>query len=146
MATPTLVTINGALHPQLDATRVEFWIPTPVRLGTGPDVVLPGLGPATNVANDGTFTLQVYGTNDPDWNPANWTYRVKILGTNLHQEFDAQVPYDAGTLDFGQLLPAQSASLGTLYAGYNHGHHYLALHVGDSIPPDTAPNTLIVRY
>jgi hypothetical protein len=145
MATPTLVTVTGTLHPQLNASRVEFWIPTLVRFGTGPDVVLPGLGPNTSVASDGTFTLPVYGTNDPNWNPTNWNYKVKVLGANLHQEFYTQVPYDAGSLDFAALLPAQSASLGTLYAAFNHGSHVKVLPVGVDVPVDTPPNTLIVR-
>lgn len=145
MATPTLVTIVGDLNPALAASRVEFWIPTIVRSATGPDVILPGLAHQAVPAVDGTFSLQVYGTNDPDWNPANWTYKVKIVGDNVQQEFNVQVPYNVGTINFAALLPMLSASLGTLYAAYSHGHHFLVLNTGDPIPPDTPPNTVIVR-
>lgn len=145
MATPTLVTVTGDLAPNLGASQVVFHIPTLVRYASGPDVILPGNQLTTNVANDGTFTLQVYGTNDPNWSPTNWTYEVRILGDDLHETFDAQVPYDAVAMNFSALLPAQSASLGTLYAGVNHGSHVLVLATGAPVPPGTPQNTLIVR-
>ena len=146
MATPTLVTVEGSLNPVLGAEKITFRIPTLLRYSAGPDVILPGDQLTTAVAANGTFTLPVYGTNDPAWSPSNWNYTVLIEGDNLHIEYNAQVPYNVGTIDFSTILPAQSASLGTLYAAYSHGHHVLVLHVGDPIPPDTAPNTLIVRY
>src|SRR5690348_4799731 len=146
MATPTLVTVNGTLNPQLEAEKVTFRIPTVIRYAQGPDLILPGDQLSFDVPSNGNVSFQVYGTNDPDWSPANWNYTVIIDGRNLHVEYQAQVPYDAGTIDFPAILPSQAASLGTLYAAYNHGHHTLALPVGAPIPSDTPPNTLIVRY
>lgn len=146
MATPTLVTVEGSLSPLLGVEKVTFRIPTLLRYALGPDVILPGDQLAVAVPSNGGITLPIYGTNDPDWSPTNWNYTVILDGDNLHIEYPAQVPYDAGTIDFPAILPAQSASLGTLYAAYNHGHHVLVLAVGAPIPSDTPPNTLIVRY
>jgi len=146
MATPTLVTVAGSLNPLLKAEKVIFRIPTILRYSQGPDLILPGDQLSTTVPSNGQISLPVYGTNDPDWSPANWNYRVIIEGANLHIEYQAQVPYDAGTIDFPAILPSQSASLGTLYASFNHGHHVLVLAVGAPVPSDTPPNTLIVRY
>src|SRR6185369_8143338 len=112
MATPTLVTVNGALNPLLKAEKVIFRIPTTLRYTLGPDVILPGDQLSTAVPSNGVFTLPVYGTNDPNWSPANWTYTVVIEGDDVRVEYSAQVPYNAGTINFSAILPAQSASLG----------------------------------
>jgi len=122
MAAPATVTVTGDFNPELKVREVQFFIPTLIRHNAGPSIV-PRMTIVAEVSEvDGTFTVPLYGTNDPDWSPANWNYRVRILGDNITEEFFAQVPYDAGTLNFSALLPAQSASLGTLYAAFNHTH------------------------
>jgi hypothetical protein len=148
MPTPTLITISGDLAPELGAGTVTFRVPKDVapRYSAGPDVILPLTEYTDAVAADGTFTIEVPASNDPDWSPANWTYEVIVVGDNMRWEFDAQVPFDAtDPLYFSTILPAQSASLGTLYAAYSHGNHVLVLNTGDPVPPGTPVNTVIVR-
>jgi hypothetical protein len=145
MTTPTLVTVNGAVNPLLEATNVTFRIPTMLRYSNGPSVILPGDQLTVPVPSNGVFTLPIYGTNDPLWSPVNWTYKVLITGDNLHLEYLASVPYDAGTIDFSDILPAQASSNGTLYAAYSHGNHVLVLAVGAPVPVGTPNDTLIVR-
>jgi hypothetical protein len=145
MTTPTLVTVSGVVAPTLKASTITFRIPTVLRYANGPDVILPGDQLTIAVPANGIFSLQVYGTNDPNWNPLSWTYKVLITGDNLYLEYSASVPYDAGTIDFSDILPAQASSDGVLYAAYNHGPHPLILNVGDPVPPGTPDNTLIVR-
>jgi hypothetical protein len=144
MATPTLITVTGDLAPSLQAVKVKFKIPTLLRYTTGPDVILPSTIEAV-VAADGTFTVQLYATNDPNWSPANWTYNVEIVGDNNFQTFAISVPYDGGSKTFGQLLPALPSSNGTLYAPFSHGSHVLVLATGAPIPNGTPANTVIVR-
>jgi hypothetical protein len=124
MASPTLITINGDINPALEATEVIFRIPKGVapRHNSGPDVIVPLTEYRTLVNLDGTFTIEVPASNDPNWSPTNWTYEVQVIGDNLNWTFDAQVPVDVTPLNFSTLLPAQSASLGTLYAAVNHTH------------------------
>jgi len=121
MATPTLVTVNGDLSPVLLAKQITFKIPSRLHRTGSPDVILPSTIEA-EVAPDGTFTVQLYGTNDPAWNPSNWTYQVTIIGDDLKDQFYISVPYNAGSIDFGDLLPAVPASEGSLYAAYHHTH------------------------
>jgi len=122
MATPTMITINGDLNPAFGATQVAFRVPTPIRYNAGPDVLLPQTVLANVSQVDGTFTIDVPASNDPSWSPANWTYEITIVGPNLNYSFVAQIPVDVSPLNFSSILPAQSASLGTLYAAFNHTH------------------------
>lgn len=121
MATPTPVTINASFSPLLAAERVTFRITHPIMHASGPSVVLPGDQLQVDVPANGIWSLPVYGTNDPDWNPSNWTYQVTIEGANLYKQYSVSVPYNAGSMDFSDLLPVV-ASPGNLYAGYNHTH------------------------
>jgi hypothetical protein len=146
MTTPTMVTINGLLVPVGEATEVYFRVPVPVRYNADPSVFVPYQYKAT-AAVDGSFTLQVPGTDDPAWSPTNWTYKVTVVGPNLNFSFNAQVPYNAGSLNFSSILPSLPASEGTLYAAYNHTHLGLCLVLGptDPVPPGTLAGTPIIR-
>src|SRR3954469_13998649 len=119
MATPALVTINGALSPLLGAKVVKFHISMPLRHSLGPSVVLPSTLEAV-VAPDGTFTKPVYSCYDPDWNPTGWTYKVTIEGDNLKEEFLTSVPYGPTSMNFSELLPSLTFIEGALYAAYAH--------------------------
>src|SRR3954469_4349513 len=124
MVTPTMVTINGDLAPDMVATAITFRIPAAVapRYNSGPDVILPGTEYSAVVAADGTFSLQVPGSNDPQWTPANWTYEVYVRGPNLNWRQNVQTPYDQGSLNFSSILPALTPSEGEAYAPLNHSH------------------------
>src|SRR5690349_9730233 len=144
MTTPTLITVTGTTNPLLGATEVWFRVPSILRHSSTDSVYLPVTLKAA-VALDGTFSIVVPATNDPAWSPSNWTYKVTIIGPNLVEQYDAQVPYNQTPLDFSDILPSLSPSLGTLYAAYSHGSHVLVLNSGDPVPPGTPSNTVIFR-
>jgi hypothetical protein len=121
MATPTMVTVNGTLNPVLEATKVYFEVLEPVRYGAGPDVLLPVTYEA-DVAADGTFSIPLPGTNDPQWSPIGWSYKVTVRGPNVFFEFYSELPYDAGTFRFSNMLPLVAPTEGALYAAIGHVH------------------------
>lgn len=131
MATPTLVTITGQLrenptNPDASAT-VTFRCNQFLRHADG-TVIEPFKITATSDAA-GAITLQVPATDDPDWSPTGWTYRVVIdpLDGTPVAPFDAIVSLaDAGAgLTLGELLPVGSPSAGVIYAPVNHTHDYV---------------------
>jgi len=135
----------GDFNPSLRITKVTFRVPTFIRSELTTSIIVPGDDLVTNVGDDGTFTLPVYGTNDPNWSPDSWDYKVIVDGDDLHEEFYTQVPYNAGTIRFPSLIPSLTSSLGSLYALYNHGNHVLVLGPSDPVPPGTPAGTIIYR-
>jgi hypothetical protein len=141
-----MITVIGDLIPDERATQVTFYVPQIIRYSHGPETIIPSELIALPLP-DGTFTLPVYSTNDPDWSPNNWNYLVSIDGPDVHREYYVQVPYDVvgAEINFSAILPVQPASKGTLYAPFAHGAHVLVLATGADVPEGTPPNTLIAR-
>jgi hypothetical protein len=144
VATPTLVTVNCDIAPDLRVKEVIFDIPVIVRYNAGPDVIVRH-STTVEVPTNGVFTTQLYGTNDPNWSPANWNYKVTFVGDNYLDSFYIQVPYDQSPVNLSALLPALTPSQGQAYAPIAHGNHVLVLSSGDPVPPETPPNTVILR-
>jgi hypothetical protein len=149
---PTMITISGILEtspgtPDSSAS-VTFKRRGFARHLDG-TVIEPG-SDVVAVAADGSFELSVMATDDPDWVPVGWTYRVSVNTGETVWGFEAAVPYDASdlTLTFGELLPAEGIEEGYLYAGLNHTHPgamVLVLDVSDDVPEGTPEGTVIVR-
>lgn len=114
MAFPTLITVVGKLL-KADETpavgRVYFYSNVKSLSSEDETVMIPSYLKAT-LDVDGAFSLEVPATDDPDWNPENWTYRVVINTTDFRDDFHVSVPYDApgGTVDFPDLIPATASS------------------------------------
>ena len=125
MAFPTMITVNGTLK-KVDGTpekgHIVFQSPTNVLSSTDATVVVPSYMIATLDAN-GSFSVSLPASNDPSWNPSNWTYRVIEQLTAGKREYRTIVPYDAvgGQFDYPDLVPAIDVDA-QLYALYNHTH------------------------
>lgn len=70
--------------------------------------------PATIVATlgvDGTFSVQLPATNDPDLDPVGWTYKVSEDVSGNKRTYNVSLPYDApgSTLDLADLVPVAAS-------------------------------------
>jgi hypothetical protein len=122
MTTPTQIQLAGNVTPLGDVTKLTFRISRFLYHSTGPEVISPSVQEVVPDAS-GNFTVTLYGTNDPDWNPSNWTYVFRAEGPDVTVEYNISVPFDLPSpSNFGLVLPALPASDGTLYAAFNHTH------------------------
>lgn len=122
-ASLTVVTLTGTF---LDgeglprAGRIIFRSPIHTMRGADDTFVVPRILAETLDAT-GSFSLAVPATDDPDWTPVGWTYKVSVdFGDDGYQRLgDILVPYDLGsTLSLASLAPVPAAN-GQLYALYN---------------------------
>jgi hypothetical protein len=140
MAVPTVITVNGTLT-KADNTpetgHVYFYSDVNV-LSSGDDTVMVPSYLSDDLDEDGHFTLDVPASNDPDWTPEGWTYKVVVHTPNFKHEFLSVIPFDApgGEIDFSQLVPALDGG-SELYAAYNHTHEG----IGDSAVTSVAGRT-----
>jgi len=125
VAQPATVTIVGtALRPggSPESGIVKFEQPVDLRSGTDGMIIAQGERAAT-IADDGTFSLTVYRTDDPGWSPQGWTYRVTIGLSSSTSTYDVQVPGSLGSsVKLADLLPALGPSDGAQYAPIGHTH------------------------
>lgn len=125
MSFPITITVNGTLS-KIDGTPekgyIVFQAPINVLSGADDSVVVPSYKVAT-LGTDGSFSLALPASNDPNWNPNNWVYRVTEHLSSGKKEFTTIVPYDAagGVYDYSRLVPAIDVDA-QLYAPYNHTH------------------------
>lgn len=125
MAFPTMITVNGTLK-KVDGTpekgHIVFQAPTNVLSSTDATVIVPSYKVVTLDAS-GAFSVSLPASNDPSWNPNNWTYRVSEQLTSGKRDYRTIVPYDAvgGQFDYPDLVPAIDVDA-QLYALYNHVH------------------------
>lgn len=125
MAFPTMITINGTLK-KIDGTaekgHIVFQAPVNVLSSTDATVVVPSYKVVT-LDENGAFSVSLPASNDPSWNPNNWTYRVSEQLSARTREYRTIVPYDAvgGQFDYPDLVPAIDVDA-QLYALYNHTH------------------------
>lgn len=124
MAFPTLITVVGKLL-KADETpavgRVYFYSDVKSLSSEDETVMIPSYLKAT-LDVDGAFTLEVPATNDPDWNPENWTYRVVVNTTDFKDDFYVTVPYDAegGQVDFPDIIrPSASSGVADVVVSVN---------------------------
>jgi hypothetical protein len=125
MARPKLITVHG-IYYRIDGTpetgTVEFRSDVQVLSSDDDSIVVPSYKTATLV--NGAFSVQLPATNDPDWNPSGWTYEVVLRFTDTFKVFRIALPHDApgSSIEMSKLLPAQSPTLGSLYAPFSHNH------------------------
>jgi len=149
MPTPTLVTVTGNFDPDASVSVLRFKIPVTLRYQLGVDMITPSTIQA-NIQPDGSFSVQVYATNDPNWAPVDWAYDIVLLGQDLRQYYQVQVDYHTTNVAFSSLLPLAAASDQRLYAAVGHTHPstsapVLVLATGAPVPGGTAAGTVIVR-
>lgn len=107
-ASVTTISVHGrVLTPAGNAATgaIYFKIPQALRDTTGNVVVGPSDISATLDAS-GDFTVSLVATDDPDITPQGWAYIVRADFDVWRQTFEIQVPYNGGSLEFADILPA----------------------------------------
>jgi hypothetical protein len=122
---PTLITIEGpmtALSGEPERGSVAFVLRETVYESAGEGMMAPGVIRGTFDA-DGELSVQVPASNDPDWTPVGWKYRMDLRLSGGLTTYEVVIPYDApgGVLKLRDLLPAAEGGQ-TLYAAYSHTH------------------------
>ena len=125
MALPTLITVVGTL-PAIDGTpargHVAFYSSVPVLSSEDETVVIPSYKLAV-LDETGAFEVAIPASDDPDWTPVGWTYKVVVNYNGNKYTFDTVIPYDAvdGEIRFSDLVPALDGG-SELYAAFSHTH------------------------
>ncbi len=127
MAEPQLVIITGKFTRQDETPEsgtVEFQVPGLLRSQLYGESKTPGRFFTRSLDADGSFSMPVWATDDPNWTPVNWEYRVTINLSSYRSVFNASVPVLSinGVLDMADILPALSPSDGQAYAPISHTH------------------------
>lgn len=100
MSTPTLVTVTG--HIEGAHGSVVFTRHRPLISAADDTIIPPGHDVEVLDAN-GDFAIQLYATNDPDWQPTDWAYSVRVnAGGGLRGSM--QLDYQAASVDFDDVL------------------------------------------
>lgn len=123
-ASLSVITVHGTFLDGAGAPRtgrIIFRTAGYIMSGLDDTFVVPRIL-AQTLDSSGHFSIAIAATNDPDWTPTGWTYRVSLdfgddgwLGP-----WDIVVPYDSsgGAVSLAALAPVP-ASDGQLYALYN---------------------------
>lgn len=114
-ATLTLVTVTGAFDtpPSGGATGTVRFIADRPLLGS---TIVPPFEREATLATDGTFTIQLPATNDPQWSPSGWAYRVEARVAGAVFTGTLQLDYLTTEVTLAALFqPAGAAVTGTTY-------------------------------
>lgn len=114
-ATLTLVTVTGQFDvpPSGGATGfVRFIADRPLQ---GSSIIPPFFRDAA-LATDGSFTIELPATNDPQWSPSGWAYRVEVRVAGAVFSGTLQLDYLTTSVTLASLFqPAGAAVTGTTY-------------------------------
>lgn len=98
----TYVTVQGSVNVPAESTAMVIF-KTPGWLVGNPFV--PRFGIAAVIEPDGSFDVQLPATDDPAWNPVDWTYAVEIRVGSSVLTGSLAVPYDTiGTIQLDAAL------------------------------------------
>jgi hypothetical protein len=117
-ATMTLVTvgIQWDLPPNGGATGyIDFTAPYPL-LGAADNSIIPPFTRRATLATDGSGSIQLPATNDPQWSPTGWAYTVdgRINGETISGTL--QLDHQAASVQLADLLQVDGAAVaGTSY-------------------------------
>lgn len=126
MALPTLITVHGKFIKPNGAPEqgVVSFKSDVYSLSSETDTIMVPGNVSGYLASDGTITLTLPATNDPEWTPAGWTYTFIAQFSQAFYTYEVVIPFDApgGSLSITELVPASSSGNNSLYAPYNHSH------------------------
>lgn len=127
MAVPKLITITGKFTKTgtsgtPETGTIAFHVPGFLRSSAQDETITPGNFTATLDSN-GECSFQVYATDDVNWTPQGWTYRVLVNLSSYRGVSNVQIPSNApgDTIDMADLLPVLEAG-GDSYAPIAHFH------------------------
>lgn len=115
----TLVTVNIRFDTSPDggaSGMVSFVAPAPLRGGVDNSIVVT-VKQAVTLAADGTASIQLPATNDPDWVPQDWAYSVTAALSGATIRGTLQLDYQTAEAELADLLQVDGAATpGTTYA------------------------------
>lgn len=122
----TVITLPGTIvSPDEDQTPgqgiITFHMPFALYIPADDVVVAPQ--PLTAAVVNGTFTIDLPATNDPDVSPSGWTYRV-VVNTDVYKNtYELELPYTtAPGTRFEDIPPAVTPTTVATYAPLGHEH------------------------
>jgi hypothetical protein len=125
-ATLTLVTVAVRFDVPPDggaAGQVLFIRPAPL---TGPDPgsIVPPVPQVAFLAADGTASIELPATNDPDWAPVDWAYQVIASVAGTVQYGTLQLDHATPSVQLADLIQWDTAVItpGVSYAPIGHTH------------------------
>jgi len=146
MALPTIITVKGK-YLKLDGTpesgTVQFFSKVYVLHSEDETAVVPSEVKVT-LDSTGSFEVDLPATNDPEWTPIGWTYRVILRFSGDYSIFQTVIPYDAagGIIWMSDLVPAQPGG-SSLYASFSHTHQgFVTEETVDQIVADAIEDTV----
>lgn len=115
MPTPVLVTVTGHIEGR---GTVVFTQHRPL-ISADDDTIIPPAQRYAVLDANGDFTIQLYATNDPDWQPVDWAYSVRVnAGGGLRGSM--QLDYQTPSVDLDDvLMVAVPAAQGQLYVPFS---------------------------
>ena len=111
------VTCNAAEFPAggVAAGTVTFSSPAWL-VGPTDNAIVPKFTKTVTMASDGSATIALPATNDPDWTPQGWAYAVSINVGGQSQLASLQLPYDGGPVNLADVLTTTAPTAGVTYA------------------------------
>lgn len=96
--------------------KVVFRIPRPLTGATDGSIV-PPVTLTANLDTDGTASIQLPATNDPQWTPTGWTYTVTAHVAGTSTTGTLQLDYQTPSIELADLIQWDgAATTGTTYA------------------------------
>lgn len=171
MSAPSTLTMITVI---CDMKRFANWAPSTGKVRIYTDVILQGPTEdlmVTDIGDEkffdnGETVMQLPATNDPQWNPQNFTYAVEITTGGRVISGSLSLPYDGGPVNLADVLNLAPPTPGANYVllsargvpggvatldsdGYipltQIKNPVLVLGSSDPIPAGTPSGTLIVR-
>lgn len=104
------VTVTGNFkNPDGTAAEglVEFYTDVQLVNVTTNQIVVPGTYRAQLVS--GAFSISIPATDDADFSPTGWTWRVRELVEDAIREYSISLPASPSTVDLADVVPASSS-------------------------------------
>lgn len=113
------ITVTGtfAKKASIPTGTVTFSSPSKMWLkSTSDDVFVPPFSEQVSLDEDGSFSIVLPATNDPQWLPQGWSYSVTIKVDGQTLSGSIALPYDgAETVDLADFISTSAASSGSTF-------------------------------
>jgi hypothetical protein len=127
MALPTPITVTGT-YLKMDGSPEEGSVVFRSRATVSHELSEDVMSPSEKMVEldvAGSFSIEVPSTDDPDWTPDDWTYKISVNLSESVSTFNARIPYDSpgGTISISTLIPVPSSQGSSgAYAPLGHSH------------------------
>lgn len=123
---------------------VEFYTDVQLVNVTTNQIVVPGTYRAQLVS--GAFSISIPATDDADFSPTGWTWRVRELVEDAIREYSISLPASPSTVDLADVVPVATATQVSQYVlkSLYDANTILIATVDDTPIPLTVPASTIV--